>query len=1142
MDTDRNLLFGILALQLEYVDSTQFTEACAAWAVAKQKTLSEILVERGWMTPDESREVEQLVERKIEKYAGDVLQSLAMEAAVDSSRSPRASARLEIAIDSPAKSRDSGYLEDTRSSTPTGSAPSGYKNMETIEYETPEERSRYSLTKLHGEGGIGRVWQAHDQRLNRQVALKEIRPDRVASVSATKRFAREAQITSQLEHPNIVPVYELSGDPESSRSFYTMRFVRGDTFRDAIDAYHRHRREGQATALELRELLSSFIAICNALGYAHSRGVLHRDLKPSNVMVGSFGEVIVLDWGLAKMIGQPDDDDEHLLESGPISITDDVEIVATMQGAVLGTLPYMAPEQAAGRIDKIDSRTDIYGLGAILFAILTGNHPHRGTSTREVRSQILNEPTPHVRSDDSNIHPVLDAICAKAMAKKRAERYVKARDLAEDVRRWLADEPVDCYREPLTMRVGRWLRRHRTWAQSITAALLIVTAVSVASVMIVDRARRAESAAKDKANDSLRAEQLAKVEATRRFEEARGAVDTMMTGVSEVLAYFPGMQALREQLLTHAVERYEQFAADKSDDPELQAGAARAMIRLGDVFRGLSKYDLAESTYEEAAKRMQSLLDSDPDSKDARLQLASAKSKLGVLHSDLGEYEESKQFYEASLSLYDEQMQTRSDPLLEHERTGVAVNRAMVLSREGNTADALSELQNAAKVFEKLAEGSENPSFDAGLAMTEANIANVLISAGRNGEAISHAKEAIALYSTLAAKFPNDPPYLEALATTRLNLAAAYRTSGREREELSMYEAALDDYDLLISSRSDVPVYRERQAGTEREIAIYLHTLGDNRLAYDAIKRAIETTEALLKTQIPLPGYHEQWALEQATLGRILSDLGEEEEAAFRLGDAIKRYDLLIESDPRYSARYQTQRAASQIALGTLFQKTGDDDAAFAVLEDAANAFEKLSADDPANAAYRNGLAWTYTYLAGLHWQMEKAEPARDYYRKALKLRKELVDEPEHLNSLARLIVACRDPELATGDEAINAAKLATEQAQENVRFKSTLGSAYARFGQYDDAIETLGAVDNLSPQGGTTHEFWLAFALAKRNKAEEDMNEARNCFDRAVTRMELHAPERSELRRLRDEIKPLLAEPISSNGEGPESESPAGK
>jgi serine/threonine-protein kinase len=1124
VDTDRNLLFGILALQLEFVDSSQFTEACAAWAVARQKTLAEILVERGWMTSSDSSEVAQLVERKIAKHAGDAHKSLLMEATGDMPLPSGSASQFEATLDSSAKSRDCAELDGTHASTPSGSTPSGYSQMETLNYEMPEERSRYSLTKMHGEGGIGRVWQAHDQRLNRQVALKEIRPDREASATATKRFAKEAQITSQLEHPNIVPVYELSGGPESSRSFYTMRFVRGDTFRDAIDAYHRHRREGKATELELRELLSSFIAICNAIGYAHSRGVLHRDLKPSNVMVGSFGEVVVLDWGLAKMIDQPDDDEENLLESGPISVTDDVGIDATMQGAVLGTLPYMAPEQAAGRIDKIDSRTDIYGLGAILFAILTGDHPHRGTSTREVRSQILNEPTPRVREENSKIHPVLDAICAKAMAKKRSERYAKARDLAEDVRRWLADEPIDCYAEPMTMRVGRWLRRHRTWAQAIAAALLVVTGVSVTSVLVVERARQAEKDAKEIANQSLQAETLAKAEATRRFEEARDSVDTMMTGVSEVLAYFPGMQALREQLLTQAVERYQQFTADKEDDPMLQAETARAMIRLGDVFRGLAKYDLAESTYEEAANRMQSLRDEDPNSEDAGVQLASAKAKLGILRADLGEYEESLRSYDESLRLYDERLKSQDAPVVESERAGVAVNRAMLLNKRGDFDEALTELTAAALVFQRLVEGDENPAFIAGLAMAKANIANVLIRSGRNGDAIESANEAMRLYSALADKFPDHPPYLESLATTRLNLAAAYQTSGHDREELTMYEAALSDYDLLVSSRSDVPLYRDRQAGTQRELAMYLHSSGDNHRAHDAITIAIETTEALLNTQIPLAGYHEQWALEQATLGRILSDLGQEEDAALHLNAAIERLDALIESDPDYSATYKTQRAACWSALGTLFQKIGDDAAAFAALEQAATAFEQLSNADPNNVGYRNGLAWTYSYLADLLWQTEKPDSARDYYDKALQLRLKLVDEPEHINNLARLIVACRDPQLAAGDRAIEAAKKATALAPENARFATTLGSAFAQFGKYDEAIATLRAVDKLSPRGGTTHEFWLAFALANRN-AEGDMNEARNRFEQAVTRMELNAPRRSELIQLRALIEPLLAE-----------------
>lgn len=1131
VDTDRNLLFGIVALQLEFVDSSQFTEACAAWAVARERTLAQILVERGWISAADSAEVEQLVARKIAKHAGDSHKSLLLESTGElppkDSYNP---SQLKQTIDSAATPASGEALLETQDSTPNSapvSTPTGYDQMETMQYDniTSAERSRYSLTKMHGEGGIGRVWQAHDQRLNRQVALKEIRPDKETSSKASKRFAKEAQITSQLEHPNIVPVYELSGDAESARSFYTMRFVRGDTFRDAIDAYHRHRRAGTATELELRELLNSFIAICNALGYAHSRGVLHRDLKPSNVMVGSFGEVIVLDWGLAKMIDQDDDDDENLLESGPISVTDDVEMEATVQGAVLGTLPYMAPEQAAGRIDKIDTRTDIYGLGAILFAILTGDHPHRGTSTREVRSQIVNEPTPRVRSENSSVHRGLDAICAKAMAKKRSERYSKARDLAEDIRRWLADEPIECYPESMLANAGRWLRRHRTWAKAIAATLLIVTAVSIAAVMLIENARRDEQLAKEAANQSLVAERKAKAEATLRFGQARDAVDVMMTEVSDVLKYFPGMQSLREKLLTQAMERYEQFAAEKTDDPELQVEAAHAMIRLGDVFRGLSKYDLAEKTYQEAIDRLANLETSGTNAAQVQIQRAEGQAKLGVLNSELGNNEQSLSAYNTAVEIYDQLLDASPEPAIELERAGTVVNRAMLRSKQGNREQALTELEAAAKTFTRLAEDSQNPAFVAGLAMTQANIANVLVSQGRNADATAHAKDAATLYQTLADKHPNHPPYLESLAATRLNLATAYRTSGLDREEMAMYLAALADYDLLISARPDVPLYRERQASTQRELAMFLHSLGNNREAHNLITEAISTTESLLNTQIPLAGYHEQWALEQATLGRILGDLDLNEEAALRLNDAIERYDALIEGDPDYSVGYQAQRAGCLSALGTLFYKTSEFDAAQATLTQAADAIQELLANDSESATYKNMLAWVHKYLADLAWDTERAGDARTHYQQAVNLRAGLVSEPDHLNSLARLIVSCRDADLADEERAIEAAKQATQLAPNNARFFTTLGSAYAKSARFDDAIRTLETVDTLAPQGGSTHELWLVFALTKRND-ETDMAAAANRFEQSVTRMDLNAPGRHELQQLRAKVAPLLTVP----------------
>ncbi len=249
---------------------------------------------------------------------------------------------------------------------------------------------RYSLQGVAGEGALGRVWMAADQDLNREVTLKEIQPEYACNEEAVLRFLREAQVTGQLEHPNIVPVYELACRPDDGTPYYTMRFLRGKTFQQVIAEHHQQRRRGKTDRLELSKLLGSFIGICNAVAYANSRGVVHRDLKPANVVLGSFGEVLVLDWGLAKTIDQT----EEVAVESSIRLGHESDTTATQVGRIMGTPAYMSPEQAAGRLELIDGRTDIYGLGAILFEVLTGRPPHDGESTQEVLSKIIKCPPP----------------------------------------------------------------------------------------------------------------------------------------------------------------------------------------------------------------------------------------------------------------------------------------------------------------------------------------------------------------------------------------------------------------------------------------------------------------------------------------------------------------------------------------------------------------------------------------------------------------------------------------------------------------------------------------------------------------------------------------------------------------------------
>jgi serine/threonine protein kinase len=268
---------------------------------------------------------------------------------------------------------------------------------------SPEER--YIRERLHATGGIGQVWVARDQSIGRQVALKELRPDRVGNADLRTHFLTEARITGKLEHPGIVPVYEVAWNPADGQPFYAMRFIKGATRCQAAADYHQKRRQGQARPLDLRGLLDVFVSVCNVVAYAHSRGVLHRDLKGQNVVLGNYGEVFVLDWGLAKVVGTaarpaaaaaepPGDLVPAAAQGGVTHVFPDIHFhpespspQVTVEGQVLGTPGYMAPEQAAGQPEQVDERTDVYGLGAILYEILTGQAPFLGKDVATILGQ-----------------------------------------------------------------------------------------------------------------------------------------------------------------------------------------------------------------------------------------------------------------------------------------------------------------------------------------------------------------------------------------------------------------------------------------------------------------------------------------------------------------------------------------------------------------------------------------------------------------------------------------------------------------------------------------------------------------------------------------------------------------------------------
>jgi hypothetical protein len=341
------------------------------------------------------------------------------------------------------------------------------------------------LERRIGRGGLGDVYAARERGTGRSLAVKFLSVEAAAQESCRLDFHVETRVTSQLEHPNIVPVY-ASGESPSGRPYYAMRLIQGRTLAESIAEYHAphaaRTESSEERSARLSEMLSQFALVCKAIAYGHDRGVIHRDIKPANIMLGRFGEVVVLDWGLAARV----DRGERARLSGEESILmptlsiDDVPVESRPR-AISGTPAYMSPEQHDGG-RPIGPASDVYGLGATLYQILTGQPPYDG-DTAAIRDHVLEGRLVPPTRINRKLSPAIAAVCMKAMAHDPADRYETPLDLAHDVEHYLADLPISAYREPLRRRLARWARRHRTIAQlglvSLVATLLVVAMSAV---------------------------------------------------------------------------------------------------------------------------------------------------------------------------------------------------------------------------------------------------------------------------------------------------------------------------------------------------------------------------------------------------------------------------------------------------------------------------------------------------------------------------------------------------------------------------------------------------------------------------------------------------------------------------------------
>lgn len=458
------ILTGMVAFQNNFISRQQLIDAFTEWVANPEIALFELLIRQGAIGPDERELIEQMVAAHL-KRSGDASQSMALfssVAAIQQELSQIASQSKSTLLDADMFSKTSDF------NFTKGTMPSGSREAPGID--------RFRIVKEHARGGLGVVFVAEDRQLRREVALKQIREERADSEPFRQKFKLEAEITGQLEHPGIVPIYALGAD-DRGRPFYAMRFIQGESLKDGISTFHKRLTDHSTRfdSPELRQLLRRFIDVCNAMDYAHDRGILHRDLKPGNIMLGRHGETLVVDWGLAKTLdSEQDSSGIDLSTAGQQGQRATVATgSATRYGSFVGTAAYAPPEQLRGELDKLSPASDVFCLGGILFEILTGKPPiEHKSSIDEILKQIDTREQNSIRSIRPDIPNPLAFICMKALQSQIADRFATVGELRDKVQCWLDDQAVPGMPEPISIKAMRWVRNHQTLAASALVGLI----------------------------------------------------------------------------------------------------------------------------------------------------------------------------------------------------------------------------------------------------------------------------------------------------------------------------------------------------------------------------------------------------------------------------------------------------------------------------------------------------------------------------------------------------------------------------------------------------------------------------------------------------------------------------------------------
>jgi serine/threonine protein kinase len=771
----------------------------------------------------------------------------------------------------------------------------------------------YEIVDVQGRGGMGVVYKARQLSLNRLVALKMIRSEEQGSAHELARLQSEAEAVARLQHPNVVQIYEVG--VHQGRPFLALEFVEGASLAQQLGG----------TPLPPDQAAPLAETLARAVHHAHERGIVHRDLKPANILLRRKSEIRNpksetkpkpeiprTETPGAPRLGLQDSDFEFVSDFGfrisdfDPKITDfglakrlDDEAGRTQSGAVLGTPSYMAPEQAQGRARQVGPAADTYALGAILYEMLTGRPPFRGTTPLDTLEQVRSqEPVPPSRLQPS-LPRDLETICLKCLAKEPAHRYASAAALAEDLRRFQAGEPLQARPLGICARSLRWARRRPTSAALVAvsagAALLLAAGGVWSNAALRSAAERESQRAEEAQAQRQRAE--------GNFQLARAAVDRMLTRVAEGrLAQVPQLEQVRRAVLEDARDFYETFLRAKRTDPDVRHETASAYARLGKIYLFLGRAGDAEEAFGQALAFFEVLTREAPGIPDYRQELAQCHNNLGVLWKDTRRFREAEQAYLQALKLHE--ALTAEFPTVARHRADLATshnNLGVLYKNTRRFRESEQAHRQALTLQEQLAaEAPNTPMWQQDVARSHYNLGSLFWSTGRLPEAATAHQQALARQQKLVADFPGHPGYLQELANTYSNLGALQQTRRQPAEAEQSYRQAVEAQAKLAADFPGMPLYRQDLGRTHFNLGTLLQDAGRLGEAEQAYRQSLDLRERLSAEASSRADYQSDLAITLNNLAVLLRDRGELGEARQLLDRAVGLQRQARKANPQH--------------------------------------------------------------------------------------------------------------------------------------------------------------------------------------------------------------------------------------------------